>query len=119
MSYRSEKRLYLTADRERVVEEGDENAAYLLVAEGGELSDEEVNRYKLKGGNAPEQSQLDREQEALKLAEERGSEDEAAVRRQTIAGLEDEEKAQKTQRKQVDSPPENKARSMREEKDKD
>ena len=39
--------LYLTADREHVVSEGDPRAAFLLVAEGGTLPDEDVARYKL------------------------------------------------------------------------
>lgn len=49
MPYRSEKRLYLTADRTRVVEEGDSDAAYLLVSEGGEISDQEAKQYGLTG----------------------------------------------------------------------
>lgn len=44
----SPARLYLTADG-RVVGEGDPEAAYLLVPEGGVLTDEEAERYGLTG----------------------------------------------------------------------
>lgn len=37
---RSDERLYLTVDRERVVKEGDPEAAFLLVNEGGEVPTE-------------------------------------------------------------------------------
>jgi hypothetical protein len=47
--YKSEKRLYVTADRSRVVEEDDPQAAMLLVAEGGEIQDEEAARLGLTG----------------------------------------------------------------------
>lgn len=111
MPFQSDKRLYLTADKSQVVEEGDASAAYLFVNEGGEVTDEDANRYGLK---APRQADaptpLDREQEALKLAEERGSEDEADVRRQTIASLEEEDKATRaTANKARRSPPEDKS----------
>lgn len=46
MSFISEKRLYRTAD-DRVVEEGDPAAAFLLVGEGGTLDDETARRYGL------------------------------------------------------------------------
>lgn len=46
MPYKSDKRLYLTADG-RVVEEGDPDAASLLVNEGGELDDATAERYGL------------------------------------------------------------------------
>jgi hypothetical protein len=45
--YVSDRRLYVTADRECLVEEGDPKARFLLVAEGGELSMEEARRYGL------------------------------------------------------------------------
>lgn len=51
MPYTSEKRLYLTADG-KVVEEGDPNAATLLVGEGGQLSDEDAEHYGLVKGKA-------------------------------------------------------------------
>lgn len=51
MSYTSDKRLYLNEDRTKVVEEGPE-ARYLLVNEGGELSDEEAKQYGLTAKHA-------------------------------------------------------------------
>lgn len=50
--YKSDKRLYTTADRSRVVDEDDPEAAVLLVAEGGEISDEEAARLGLTGKRA-------------------------------------------------------------------
>jgi hypothetical protein len=40
--------LYLTADKETMVEEGDPRARYLLVTTGGSLPDDEAKRYGLK-----------------------------------------------------------------------
>ena len=40
--------LYVTADRSEAVEEGDERAAFLLVGPGGQLTDEEAEKYGLK-----------------------------------------------------------------------
>lgn len=40
-------RLWLTADKERVVEDGDPAAAFLLVGEGGQLSEEDARKYGL------------------------------------------------------------------------
>lgn len=51
--YRAQKRLYLTADRQRAVEEGDPAASYLLVAEGGEIPDAEADRLGLTGKTKP------------------------------------------------------------------
>lgn len=48
MVWTSDRRLWLTADRERVVEDGDAEAAFLLVGKGGELSDAEAKQYGLK-----------------------------------------------------------------------
>lgn len=44
MPYTADRRLYHNADRSRIVEEGDPDAAYLLVAEGAELPDAEAKR---------------------------------------------------------------------------
>jgi len=41
---RSDRRLYLTGDRERVVEHGDPEAAFLLCGEGGKISARAVER---------------------------------------------------------------------------
>lgn len=44
----ADRRLWLTADRERVVEEGDPEAAFLFATPGKDISDEDVERYGLK-----------------------------------------------------------------------
>jgi hypothetical protein len=41
--------LYLTADRLTVVEEGDTRAAFLLVAHGSQIPDEDAEKYGLTG----------------------------------------------------------------------
>jgi hypothetical protein len=46
----AERRLFLTADQERVVEEGDPAAAFLFAAPGDDISDEDAEKY---GLNAP------------------------------------------------------------------
>ena len=46
-SYRAPRRLYLSRDKERVVEEGDPEAGFLLAAEGAEVPQAEVDRYQL------------------------------------------------------------------------
>ena len=47
--------LWLTADKGEVVPDGDPRAAFLLVAEGGSLSDEDVAKYGVKAKKeAPE-----------------------------------------------------------------
>jgi hypothetical protein len=49
----STRRLWLTAERDRVVEDGDEAATFLLVGEGGELSAADAARYGVTDGPAP------------------------------------------------------------------
>lgn len=51
-SITADRRLYVTADKSKVVEEGDPTAAYLLAGEGTEIPIEEAERLKLtvKGG---------------------------------------------------------------------
>lgn len=44
----AKKRIYLTADRSRVVAEDDPLSAVLLIGIGGTISDEDVERYGLK-----------------------------------------------------------------------
>lgn len=44
---KADKRYYLNADRSRVVEEGDPEAAYLLAHEGGDIPTEDAKRYRL------------------------------------------------------------------------
>lgn len=61
---KADKRYYVTADRSRVVDEGDPDAAILLAAEGGDISNEDAKRYGL-GRYAPEE-----EAPAEKMADE-------------------------------------------------
>jgi hypothetical protein len=56
--YVTDRRLWLTADRERVVEEGDPEAATLLASKGKELDEATVKRY----GLAPPQDKAVRGQ---------------------------------------------------------
>ena len=55
----ADRRLYLTADRERVVEEGDPDAAFLFVTPGKEVSDADAERYGLKPKAKAEAKQAD------------------------------------------------------------
>lgn len=43
-----DRKLWLTADRENVVEDGDVNAAFLLGGEGDEIPEDEADRLGLK-----------------------------------------------------------------------
>jgi hypothetical protein len=54
ISFRADRRLYVTADRSRVVEEGDPGAAFLLVGLNSIIEAEDVQRYGLTqaGGRA-------------------------------------------------------------------
>jgi hypothetical protein len=52
--YRAPRRLYLSRDKERVVEEGDPEAGFLLAGEGAEVPEEDVKRYKLRDLPDPE-----------------------------------------------------------------
>lgn len=54
--YRSDKRLYTTADGSRIVPEDSVDAAVLLVAEGGEIPDELAEKYGLTGEKASKQT---------------------------------------------------------------
>lgn len=45
--FTADRRLYLTADRQRLVEEGDPLGATLYVAAGDEMSDEDAIRFGL------------------------------------------------------------------------
>lgn len=49
----ADRRLWLDATRERVVEDGDPEAAFLLCSPGDELADELVERYGLKERRKP------------------------------------------------------------------
>lgn len=50
--WKSDRRLWLTADRSRAVPEDDPEARFLLVTEGGEISEEEAERLGLTGKKA-------------------------------------------------------------------
>lgn len=50
-AYRSDRKLWLTADRERVVEDGSSEAAFLFAGEGDEITVEDAERYGLVGGS--------------------------------------------------------------------
>ncbi len=51
---KADRRLYLTADRSEVVEEGDPKAAFLFATPGSEISDADAKRYGLKMQKKPE-----------------------------------------------------------------
>ena len=44
----SDRRLYITADRKRVVEEGDTDGAHLFVGAGSEIDVAEARKYKIR-----------------------------------------------------------------------
>lgn len=90
MTYKSDKRLYLNADRSEIVEEGSPEATFLLVSEGGTVSTEDAKKYGLSA-------------KARDAAEE--SEDKP------------KSEADKAEQKQLEEPPQNKARAMRSAKD--
>jgi hypothetical protein len=48
---RADRRLWETADRSRVVEDGDPEAAFLLCIPGDEIPEEQAKRYGLLKGN--------------------------------------------------------------------
>lgn len=50
--YKAEKRLYVNADRSRLVEEDDPEAAFLLAPEGAEIPDDVARQYGLIGGRS-------------------------------------------------------------------
>lgn len=54
MAYRSDRALYLNADKTEVVEEGDPNAAFLLVGAGSEIDDADAAKYGLKSASKTE-----------------------------------------------------------------
>lgn len=58
MTYTAEERLYVNADRTRVVPEDSPEAHFLLVAEGGELPDDEAERLGLTVTKAEREAML-------------------------------------------------------------
>jgi hypothetical protein len=87
MAFKSDKRLYLNADKTKVVEEDAADAAYLFAGVGDEVSDEDAKQYGLKAPKRTEVTEVKAEDE--------------------------DDKAESKQEPQ----PENKARTMRSGKD--
>jgi hypothetical protein len=56
-SVKATERLYLTADRERVVKEGDPDAAFLFSTPGKEISAEDAKRFGIKAASKPADKQ--------------------------------------------------------------
>lgn len=54
MPFKSDKALFLNADRTEVVEEGSPDAAFLLVGAGSSLDDNEAAKYGLKNSSKAE-----------------------------------------------------------------
>jgi predicted flap endonuclease-1-like 5' DNA nuclease len=50
----AQERLYLTADKSRLVRDGDKAAAFLYAAPGDEIPDSAVQRFGLVGGRLPD-----------------------------------------------------------------
>lgn len=61
MPFRSDKRLYVNADKSKVVEEDSPEAAFLLVGEGGTVSDEDAKKYGLKAPQRTEVTEVESE----------------------------------------------------------
>ena len=89
--------IYLNADKTEVAEEGSEDAAYLLVAEGGQIPMEQAEQYGLtESENAPAKgAALIRRRRDAQAEEERGGgvgdQDAAAARREEEWKQEDED----------------------------
>lgn len=58
MPFKTDKRLYVNADRSKIVDEDSPDAAFLLAAAGHTVSDEDVKRYGLKAADAPQTKQV-------------------------------------------------------------
>jgi hypothetical protein len=92
--FRSDKRLYVNADKSKVVDEDSPEAAYLLVGAGGSVSDEDAKKYGLK-------------------KQAKAEEPEAKVEAKVEAAPESEPEAEdEAESKAHDAPPENKAKTM-------
>jgi hypothetical protein len=74
MPYKADRRLWLDADKKKVVEEGDPDAAFLLAAPDQEIPDEVADQYDLKSlKGAEETKQLTPEEnKSLRADAERG-----------------------------------------------
>jgi hypothetical protein len=62
MAFKTDKRLYLNADKTKVVEEDDTDAAYLLAGAGDEVSDEDAKTYGLKAPKKTEVTEVKAEE---------------------------------------------------------
>lgn len=56
---RADRKLWLTADRTEVVEDGDPRAAFLFAAPGKEISDADAERYGITEAKPVEEKQAD------------------------------------------------------------
>jgi hypothetical protein len=63
-AYRSDRKLWLTADREHVVEDGSSEAAFLFAGEGDEITTEDAERYGLLGGGKAAAKPADKQAQA-------------------------------------------------------
>ncbi len=102
--YKTEKRLYVTADRSRVVDEDDPAAAVLLAAEGVEIQDDEAARLGLTGKRHA-------------AAEPEVVYSTVAPPKEADAPSEEDDDDEKVKAKALGGPPENKARHMASKKD--
>lgn len=71
MPYTSDRRIWLNADKTKVVEDGSADAAFLLVGEGGQLSDEEAEQYGLT--KQPEKAKAEQPNKAKAPAENKAA----------------------------------------------
>lgn len=77
--WKADRRLWLTADRNRVVEDGDAEAAFLLAgAPGVEVPDDVAERYGLKGQPKAEPEETETQTPQLEDKALRGSKEPAA-----------------------------------------
>lgn len=57
MTVTADRKLWLAADKETVVEDGDAGAAFLFASPGDEISDEDAKRYGVKSKSKPAEKQ--------------------------------------------------------------
>jgi hypothetical protein len=86
MAYIAQQRLYHTQDRQKIVEEGDPNARFLLIGQGAIISDDEAQRLGLTDRlkqHTPDDP-IAAEEAALQAALQRGAVYEAQSRQNTV-----------------------------------
>jgi hypothetical protein len=64
MPFKSDRRLFHTADKSRVVEADSPDAAYLFVSEGQTVSDEDAERFGLEAPDAGDEAEGDETEES-------------------------------------------------------